>query len=173
MANRRPQLVALPLAVVALLATANPASSSSDSSHVFKTAGIVIRYPSGWHVSTEPLTGITDPVQRLVVSSYRIPASVPSSGGYYTPRANGVLAQLDEEVPPIVDHSRWPSRPRHFTLPGLSRMEGFAGKRWAELLFQQHDRRFYIFIGIGRNATPTQIHTLLTTLDQLTIHRRA
>jgi hypothetical protein len=165
------RLLALSLATATLLAST--AAASGTRPHVFRTSGIVVRYPVGWHVSTEPLTGITDPVQRFVLSSYRIPAGFSSTGDYYAPRIDGVVVQVDEEVPPLgANDNPWPPRPRHFSLPRLGRMEGFAGKRWGERIFQQHGRRFYLFIGIGRHATRAQIRTLLTTLDRTRINAR-
>ena len=166
-------MLTLTLTLAAVAVLASTAAAGVSRAHVFRTAGIVVRYPAGWHVSTEPLTGISDPVQRFVLSSYPIPAGFSSTGGYYAPPAHGVLAQLDEEVPPIANDNPWPPRPHHFTLPRLGRMEGFAGKRWAELTFQQHGRRFYLFIGIGRHATTAQIRTLLATLDRMTVKARS
>jgi hypothetical protein len=172
MARRSPgHVLGFSLAALALLASA--AAAGGTGTHVFRTAGIVVRYPAAWHVSTEPLTGIADPAQRVVLSSYPIPIGVASAGGYYAPPARGVLAQLDEEVPPLANDNRWPPRPHRFTLPRLGRMEGFGGKRWAELTFQQHRRRFYLFIGIGRRATAGQVRTLLAALDGMAIRARS
>jgi hypothetical protein len=80
-----------------------------------------------------------------------------------------VIAQLLEEVPPLNNGGAWPPRPHRFKLPRLGLMEGFGGNGWAELRFRDHRRRFYIFIGVGREATSAQIELLLHSLDGMRI----
>jgi len=48
-------------------------------------------------------------------------------------------------------------------------METFGGNRWGELLFREHGRHFYIFIWVGRRASPAQVGLLLHALDGMTI----
>src|SRR5438270_10102632 len=115
---------------------------------VFRRAGIAIHPPVGWFVTTEPLNGITDPVQRFVLSSYRLPIGADAGRGY-VPSSRGVVAQLTEEAPPI-NGGPWPPRPAHFTLPRLGPMETLDGNRWGERVFRDHGRHFYIFIWVGR-----------------------
>jgi hypothetical protein len=148
-----------------LLTTASVATASAPS--VFRRAGLAIRPPVGWYVTTEPLNGITDPVQRFAVSSYRIPIGADAGGGY-VPSSHGVVAQLDEEAPPI-NGGPWPPRPGHFTLPRLGRMETLDGNRWGEIVFRDHGRHFYIFVWVGRHATKTQVSLLLRALDGIQI----
>jgi hypothetical protein len=148
-----------------LLLTASVATAAAPP--VFRRAGIAIRPPLGWFVTTEPLNGITDPVQRFVVSSYRVPIGA-DAGGSYVPSSRGVVAQLTEEAPPI-NGGPWPPRRAHFTLPRLGRMETLDGNRWGELLFREHGRHFYIFIWVGRHATTTQVGLLLRALDGIQI----
>lgn len=148
-----------------LLATASVATANAPP--VFRRAGIAIRPPVGWYVTTEPLNGITDPVQRFAVSSYRIPIGADAGGGY-VPSSRGVVAQLDEEAP-LINGGPWPPRPPHFTLPRLGRMETLDGNRWGEIVFRDHGRHFYIFIWVGRHATKTQVGLLLRALDGIQI----
>src|SRR5947208_7377951 len=89
------------------------------------------RYPAGWFVTNTPLSGITNPVQRLVLSSYRLPASV-SSAESFTPASHGVAAVLMESLPPY-DTGTWPARPRRFRLGRLVRLENLGGNRWDEI----------------------------------------
>src|SRR5438046_2258864 len=121
--------------VVALVVGASPG-------HVFRRSGIQLRYPAGWFVTNTPLSGITNPVQRLVLSSYRLPASV-SSAESFTPAPYGVAAVLMESLPPY-DTGTWPPRPRRFRLGRLVRLENLGGNRWDEILFTEHKRDFYL-----------------------------
>ena len=108
-------------------------------------------------------------MQRFVLSSYRVPGGGPDFNGTYAPPRRGVIAQVLEEVPPLHNPGVWPARPHRFVLPPLGRMEGFGGKRWAELRFRLHGRRFYVFIGIGRQAPAASVALLLGSLDAMRI----
>jgi hypothetical protein len=159
---------AVHLAVLATVALVASAAAGAVGPAVFRGPGIVLRMPSGWYASNEPLNGVTDPVQRFVLSSYRIPAGVADAGGSYVPSSRGVVAQLTEEVPPSASPD-WRPRPQHFTLPRLGRMETLEGDRWGERLFSEHGRHFYIFIWAGRRASSAQFGLLLRALDGMTI----
>lgn len=152
---------------IAVLLLAAVASAASPP--VFRQAGIVLHVPVGWFVTTEPLNGVTDPVQRFVLSSYRVPVGADAGNGYVPP-SSAVLAQLVEEVPPVHSHPRaWPSRPSRFTIPRLGRMETLDGDRWGEVLFHENGRHFYIFIWVGRHARAAKVSVLLRALDDLRI----
>ena len=152
-----------------LVAVAWLATAAGGGLRVFRGPGIVLRYPGRWFVSNEPLNGITDPVQRFVLSSYRVPVGRPDWAAHYAPPPRGVIAQFVEEVPPLNNEGVWPRRPNRFKLPRLGPMEGFGGNGWAELRFREHGRRFYIFIGVGRRASSARIGLLLRSLDDMTI----
>jgi hypothetical protein len=156
------------LAVLAAVALVASAAAGAAGPPVFRGPGIVLRTPSGWYASNEPLNGVTDPVQRFVLSSYRIPAGIADAGGSYVPSSRGVIAQVMEEVPPSPSPD-WRSRPQHFTLPRLGRMETLGGNRWGERLFRAHGRHFYVFIWVGRQASSAQVGQLLRALDGMTI----
>jgi hypothetical protein len=133
----------------------------------FGTDGIVVRVPAGWHVSTHPLNGTSDPVQRFVLSSASIPPNAATESGYVPP-SDGVLAQVVEEVPP--DYSnRWPKRPAHLRIGQLGRMETLGGTRWGEILFTDHGRHFYVFVWIGKRASRAQAASLRRALDSLQV----
>ena len=143
------------------------AACGDSGPHVFRTTGIAVRIPAGWHISTRPLNNTTDPVQRFVLSSAQLPGNANSGNGYVPP-SHAVLAQVVEEVPP--DYSNlWPSRPNRFKLPHLNGMETFAGNRWGELLFRAHGRHFYAFVWVGRQATRTKVASLMHALDGLEV----
>lgn len=144
------------------------AVASAAAPPVFRGAGIVVHAPPRWFVTSVPLNGITDPVQRFVLSSFRVPAGA-DAGGDYVPSSRGVLAQLAEEVPPVANVGDWRPRPSRFALPRLGRMETLGGDRWGELLFCENGRHFYIFIWVGRRATSSQVRLLLLALDGMRI----
>jgi hypothetical protein len=152
-----------------LFVFAGSALAAGDDLRVFRGSGIVVRYPDGWYVTNEPLNSITDPVQRFVLSSYRVPTG---GAAYYAPPPRDVIAQLVEEVPPINNDGVWRPRPRRFSLPKLGRMETFGGNRWGEVLFRDHGRHFYIFIGVRRRASSTKVALMLRTLDAMTVTAR-
>jgi hypothetical protein len=155
-------------AVVAAVALVASAAARAVGQPVFHGPGIALRTPSGWYVTNEPLNGITDPVQRFVLSSYRIPIGA-DAGGSYVPSSHGVIAQLLEEEPPIANPGPWQPRPHRFRLPRLGRMETLSGDHWGKLVFREHGRHFYIFIWVGRRASSAQIGLLLHALDGMTI----
>jgi hypothetical protein len=156
---------------VGLFVFAGSAIAAGDGTHVFRGPGIVVRYPDGWYVTNEPLNSITDPVLRFVLSSYRLPAGADANANY-APPTRGVIAELVEEVPPINNDGVWRPRPRRFRLPRLGRLETFGGNRWGEVLFRNHGRHFYIFIGVGRRASSAQVALMLRTLDAMAITAR-
>ena len=156
------------LAVLAAVVLVASTTADAVGAPVFRGPGILLRTPRGWYASNGPsLNGVSDPVQRFVLSSYRIP---PGAGGVgiYVPSTRGVVAQLAEEVPPSPSPD-WRLRPAHFRLPRLGRMETLGGNRWGELLFREHGRHFYIFIWVGRRASSAQVGLLLHALDGMTI----
>jgi hypothetical protein len=155
-------------AVVALLVLSAQAARGAVGPRVFRGPGIVLRTPNGWYVSNEPLNAITDPVQRFVLSSYRLPTGADAGGGY-VPSSRGVIALLDEEVRPLANNGAWRPRPRRFRAPRLGRMETLDGNHWGELLFREYGRHFYIFIWVGQRASSAQIARLLHALDSMSI----
>jgi hypothetical protein len=126
-------------------------------------AHLTLRYPAELHITTSALTGITDPVERVALYSGSPPNAMVA------PRTHQVIAILMEQEPPLpVDIARFPPRPRHFRIRRLTMLEGFSGRRWAEITFRDHGRAFYIFIGVGSQAD-AQIPRLLRALDSLRV----
>jgi hypothetical protein len=124
---------------------------------------LTLRHPAALHVTTQELTGITDPVERVALYSG------PPPDAMVRPRANQVIAILMEQVPPLqVDLNRFPPRPRRFSIRRLTTVEGFSGPRWAEIPFRDHGRAFYLFVGVGPHADG-QIPDLLRALDSLRV----
>ncbi|MGZ4409517.1 MAG: hypothetical protein ACXVY6_12090 [Gaiellaceae bacterium] len=129
-------------------------------------AGLTIRYPAGWHVTTRSLTTITQPAERFVVYSGKTP---PSSVMVTAPRADQALAIVMEQISvSIADLKQFPPRPKSLTVSHLGGIESFQGSRWAERVFRESGRGFYVFIWVGANDGQ-QLPTLLNTLDTLRV----
>jgi hypothetical protein len=124
---------------------------------------LTLRHPATLRVTAQELTGITDPVERVALYSGATPDAM------LRPRANQVIAILMEQVPPLtVDLARFPPRPHRFRIRRLTTLEGFAGPRWAEILFRDHGRAFYLFVGVGAHAD-AQVPEALRALDSLRV----
>ena len=129
-------------------------------------AGLTISYPAGWHVTTRRLTTITQPTQRFLVYSGAMPGSLAQVA---SPRANQALAIVMEETSVSAsDLKHFPRRPKRFTVSHLGGVESFAGWRWAERVFRENGRAFYVFLWVGANDN-RQLPTLLDTLDSLRV----
>jgi hypothetical protein len=156
------------IAITAFLLLVVP-TADARSGHVFRTAGIVLRYPTGWYATGRPFNAWTNPVQRFVLSSYPVPGGRPNLDGNYSPPHGDVIALFVEEQAPGPDLSSFRPRPRHLKLPRLSdHLEGF-GDRWAEAGYREGSRVFNIFIGVGTGTPAGRVTTLLHLLDGLSI----
>ena len=133
---------------------------------------IVLRYPSGWFVTNRPLDSISNPVQMLVLSSYRVTAGQQNVDGPDTPPAPapaGVIARLLEDQPLPSNAESGPARPSRFTLPRFTaHLEGSSGRSGA-IHFVDHRIPFTLFISAGRRAPSVLVTQLLRMLDGMTI----
>jgi hypothetical protein len=126
-------------------------------------ARLAVSYPRGWHLTTRELTPITDPVERFAIYSGQLPRPLAS------PKPRQVMAIVMEVKSPLpVTLAHFPKRPDHFRLSHLGMLEGFSGKRWGELIFRDHRRAFYVFIGLGSQSR-AQLPKLLGALDSLRV----
>ena len=160
-------MVRLATTLILALAVLGVTKGSAASEHVFRQSGIVLRYPHGWFATNQPVSSVTNPVQRLVLSSYRLPTSAHYSDGF-TPSPNGVVAVLVEDLPPYASGS-WPARPGRFRPGRFVRVETFGGNRWMEIDFGVHKRAFVLFVGLGAKANPALAKAALNILDGLVI----
>ena len=82
-----------------------------------------VMYPRNWHVTTRPLTGITQPVQRFAIYSGRRPRPMAA------PRAKQVIGVVMEEtaITPSDLLKEFPRRPTYFALRPPFSVEGFSG----------------------------------------------
>jgi hypothetical protein len=123
-------------------------------------AALALAIPPGWHVTTASVTTITKPAERFVLYS----GVAPRPGG--DPRARQVMAIVMEQLKPEL--LLFSPRPRRFHLRRLTTMESWKGRRWGELVFRDHRRAFYVFVGAGTGAN-AQIPILLAALDSLRV----
>jgi hypothetical protein len=145
------------------------APAGAATSRIFRAPGILVHYPSNWFASNRPLNAWTNPIQRFVVSSYRLPGGRPNLDGSYSPPPGGIVAELVEEQAPGPNLRSFPLRPARFALPQLTNhMEGF-GDHWGEVGFRKHGRVFTIFIGVGQGTPARRVATLLRVLDAMFI----
>ncbi len=144
--------------------------SGGPSTRLIRADGVSTRIPTGWYVTHRPFTAITDPVQRFVVSSYRIPDSLFSgtvpSGSTYLPSSTGVLAVVMEQLPATRSPDWKPLGRLHLDRPG--RMESFTGQRWQEFTFRLNGRDFYAFAWAGRHVSREERNQLLSILEGMT-----
>jgi len=124
-------------------------------------AVVLIAHPGAFHVTTQSLSETTDPLQRVALYS----GAPPNDS--VEPRAHQVIAIVLEQLPPV-DLRLFPPRPRRFRIAQLGRVEGFNGPRWDEIVFRDHGRAFYIFVGVGSHAGG-QVPALMTALDSLRV----
>jgi hypothetical protein len=147
-------------AFAVLLAVSPVGTWSSARSH------LTLTYPPGWHITTTSLTPITQPVQRVAVYSGGSPRPMgPPKRG----QVIGIVMEQTDLAPR--DLSRFPARPTHFRVAHLGGVEGFnSGRtgRWGEIVFRDHGRGFYVFIGVGAGAA-SQLRPLLVALDSLRV----
>jgi hypothetical protein len=122
-----------------------------------------VTYPQHWHVTTRPLTAITQPVQRFALYSGRRPRPMAA------PRPNQVIGVVMEQtaLAPRDLLKDFPRRPAYFALKPPFSVEGFSGS-WGEIVFRDHRRAFYLFVGVGAHAQP-QLPRLLAALDTLRV----
>jgi hypothetical protein len=85
------------------------------------------------------------------------------------PEPNQVIGLVMEEtgLTPGDLRKEFPQRPTHFALGPTRSLEGFPGS-WGEIVFRDHSRAFYLFVGVGAHAQP-QLPRLLASLDTLRV----
>lgn len=158
-------LLLLACSLVSARSAGGAVARAADIWHDGK-AGLTISYPAGWHVTKRSLTTITQPAQRFVFYSGSMPHSLAQVA---SPRADQALAIVMEQTSVSAsDLKQFPRRPKRFTVSHLGGIESFAGDRWAERVFRENGRAFYVFIWVGVNDN-RQLPTLLNALDSLRV----
>jgi hypothetical protein len=173
-ARQRRALVALGVVVLAGLAVGlafafrspdgGPSGGLPTASYSQPNANLSVTYPVGWHVTTNNWTSISDPVQRFVIYSGRLPQKMGP------PRAGQELGVLMEVKPPLSQDAlrQFSPHPANFGARRLTpSVEGFSGN-WQETTFRDRGRAFYLFIGVGDGGSAL-LPALLHSLDTLRI----
>jgi hypothetical protein len=141
---------------------------------IFRTHGISVRYPLGWHATARRLTGVISPPLRFAIASYplrqkrpgstctpsRALAEMPPSGAFiYAMEYTGTSAQTPDFRP----------RPKRFRLTRFASYECM-GPSYA-ILFRDAGRSFQIHVYIGKKAGPTVRATVLRILNSFRAKR--
>jgi hypothetical protein len=159
------------IAIAGCGATAEPTAAPrapAAQARVAAGAGISLRLPRGWQLTTPPITALTSPAERLLLTSY--PAR---RGGNCAPDraeralpAGGALVYLFEyrsghDVPP---------RPAHFALRrgDLGTFECWRVPTYL-IRFRAAGRPFQVHVALGAKATAARRAEVLRALDSLRI----
>lgn len=165
--SRGAAMTSMVAATCFLLAATAATASHSSQWLVFRTNGVRVSYPPGWHVTTRALTPVTGPGQLLAVASYPFPADPRPDG--CSPA--GTLAKMPPTGALIfvwyygenLDYPDFPPRPAHFKLGSASSTECFG--RSFDLRFRQSDRYFQVNIVFGKQARAAARTKVLAILD--------
>jgi hypothetical protein len=173
--------------IAALALSSTIAACSSDSGRnagdaVFQNeeAGVSVTVPPGWHAATGPFTGLLDPRERLVLTSFpvegtpRSPGCSPLGLLRELPRS-GVAAVLLEYMHTGARRN-FQRRPEQFRLRPSDRsgFDCFSPQPIgdAQLFnFREAGRAFNLLVAVGRDATAASRHTAERALDSLGIEQ--
>jgi len=139
---------------------------------------IAVRYPANWHFTTRRLDNVFDPHTLFALSNYRLRRGPvddcdgtrargrPADGAFVLVKEVLDGASLRRSLP------RLSPRPEHFRLP----IRGGAGclpRPSIAYQFRVAKRAFYVWISVGRRASPQTRAALSRSLDGLWIARYA
>lgn len=170
-----PTAAATPSRSLGAVPTAAATPSRSPGATVL-AGGIAIRRPPGWQLLAPPVTALSSPSDRLLLTSY-----ATKRGGNCAPDralrdlpAGGALAYLFEyrlsrgAVWKHVRRRDFPTRPAHFTLrrAALGHYECWRHPSYL-IRFRAADRPFQLHVALGARATAARRALLLRALDSL------
>ncbi len=156
-----------------------PSSSAASAPDSFDRYGIAFEHPSGWSVTTRPLSNGLNPIYRFAVSSVPVRRTSADQGPCLPGIArqlppDAVLAYLREglgrhRVQALPQMSK---RPRSFRLPTQSdgSLCGFTRGLW--LPFKAKRRAFYLGVYVGPQATVSTRRALKRLLNGMRIDPR-
>ncbi|MEA2219593.1 MAG: hypothetical protein QOJ35_2219 [Solirubrobacteraceae bacterium] len=173
-------LAAIPIALAGCGRTVDRSSASRDAGHAGSRtdagAGIGVRRPRGWHVVAAPVSALSYPSERLLLTSYptrrggdcgpdRAERDLPPDGALvylleYRPRLGAVWAHLQRRA--------FPPRPAHFALRrrDLATFECWRVPSYL-IRFRAADRPFQLHVALGAGATARRRAQVLRVLDGL------
>jgi len=181
-------LGAFAIVLVASAAASTPAPSRQTVRAVIDARSIArrfpagpsigVRYPANWHFTTRRLDNVFDPHTLFALSNYRLRRGPvddcdgtrargrPADGAFVLVKEVLDGASLRRSLP------RLSPRPEHFRLP----IRGGAGclpPPSVAYQFRVAKRAFYVWISVGRRASPQTRAALSSSLDGLWIARYA
>jgi hypothetical protein len=139
-------------------------------------AGLAVSQPGGWHLTQPPISSLSEPVERLLLTSYRA-----ERGGNCGPDAaeralpsGGALVYLLEYRPSVGDPWRglrrrdFPPRPARFALrrAALATYECWRVPSYL-IRFRDADRPFQLHVALGPHASAARRAQVLRVLDSL------
>jgi hypothetical protein len=140
--------------------------------------GYSVRIPPGWHRAERRITALTDPVETLVVATYRPRSGSERCGplafeGFDAHEA--LVTVLERGLDPQSDWPDFPPRPRHFAYEAgqsseftecLRTTEGIPLKdHWFR--FTDAGRHFHVLVAIGGEAPSSAEAEAYGLLDSL------
>lgn len=162
----------LALAVLVIAAAVLPSAQAGDRNVVprdwptFRTDGVSIRYPKGWHATARRLTNVISPPMRFAITSYPLRQRGPGSTCAPTHAlaempADGAFIYAIEYVG-ATPHG-FPPHPTRFRLTRFSSYECM-GPSYG-ILFRDAGRFFQIHVSVGKHAGPRLRATVPRVLD--------
>jgi hypothetical protein len=139
---------------------------------------IVFRYPANWYVTRRRLDNVFDPRTLFAVSTYKLPRGPvegcdgtrargrPADGAFVLVKEDLDGASLRRSLP------RLSKRPKHFRLP-ISGAAGCLARPSTLYEFRVAKRAFYLWVSVGRRASPQTRAALTRLLDRMRIARYA
>lgn len=139
-------------------------------------AGVSVRVPRGWHLVRPPISAVSFPAERLLLTSYptrgggncspeRAQRNLPPGGALvylfeYRPERGGVWARLRRRD--------FPPRPARFRLRPRT-LGGYECWRVPSYLvrFRAAGRAFQVHVALGSRASPSRRAQVLRVLDSL------
>jgi hypothetical protein len=139
---------------------------------------VVFRYPANWHVTRRRLDNVFEPRTLFAVSTYELPRG-PVDGCDGTRAggrpADGAFALVKEDLDGASLRRSLPrlsKRPKHFRLP-TSGGAGCLARPSTLYEFRVAKRAFYVWVSVGRRASPETRAALSRLLDRMRIARYA
>ena len=153
--------------------TAGPGRAAGPTT--FLADGISARIPPGWHVTAQPVTTMSSPVQRLVVTSFAVHQDRPDGGCRpatalrQMPPGGALLFMFEYQGPTHHDAAREPARPARFRLDRRTLQPYECVGRSYMVRFRDHGRVFQAHSFFGPRASATTRRRLLAVLDSLRV----
>jgi hypothetical protein len=154
-----------------------PAAPGATPAQTYRDAGLTAQVPPGWRVSAQPLTAVSSPVQRLVVTSFPVrqrrpdPGCGPATALRQMPARGAMLFLFEYRGPTRHDVAREPGRPRHFRLDPRTLATYECLGRSYMVRFRDQGRVLQGHVYLGPDADARTRRDVLGVLDSLRVRR--